>query len=363
LPIIEPVVSSIVADFRRIVMDKRLSSYVGFRLTLCGLVIALIGVFLPWYANAKVSGNALQLAGAVGPLLPYLVIAMIVLAIIGTTAVARSSQQTAVQASVYVRFFAVFFALLALGGVYRVLTRGATPTTTVPVQALIGAWVCGTGLVLAAAGAVLDFVQLRAQRWTTVDLVLVVMTAALYAAALLTLSFIKLSPGTYLRPANALQMPFGILFGIPGCIGISLGNLLADLNQGLAPHAMIMGFFVNFLGAFIPYALVSNAALRTRRSVIEWTVWAVLVPSLIVGGSIWINVLLGLTPSAIAIAFGPITFLNTALPAALLGPLLLKLLYPFVVRAGLYRGREAALDSRPGQANAEGRRGSSVAQG
>jgi hypothetical protein len=327
-------------------MDKRLSSYLGFRLALVGLVIALVGVFLPWYANPKVSGNALQLAGAIGPLLPYLFVAMIILALIGLAAFARSAEPSRVRASIYIRFFTQFLALLALGGVYRVLARGATPQEKIAVTTMAGAWISGFGSALAFAGAVLDYIQMKAQRWTTVDLVLLVMTAALYAAALLTLSFIKLSPGTYLRPANALQMPFGILFGIPGCIGISLGNLLADLNQGLAPHAMIMGFFVNFLGAFIPYALVSNAALRTRRSVIEWLVWAVLVPSAIVGGSIWINVLLGLTPSAIAIAFGPITFLNTALPAAILGPPLLKLLYPFVTRAGLYRGREAALDRR-----------------
>ena len=53
----------------------------------------------------------------------------------------------------------------------------------------------------------------------------------------------------------------------------------------------------------------------------------------------------GLTPKAVAIAFFPTTFLNQLLPSLLLGIPLCKLLYPFVIRSGLYRGRESARDT------------------
>lgn len=184
-------------------------------------------------------------------------------------------------------------------------------------------------------------------KWGTVDLVLVIICAALYAAALIAFGAIKLAPGTYLRPGNALQGVFGILFGLPGCLGIALGNLVADFVVGGAPiHAIIAGFIVNFLAAYIPYLAVSNARLGTRRSIIEWYVYGVLIAGAVVAGSVWVNVALGLTPKQIAAMLSPVMFSNQVVASALISPFLLRLLYPFVDRSGLYRGRPAARDRR-----------------
>lgn len=180
----------------------------------------------------------------------------------------------------------------------------------------------------------------RAKGWTTVDYVLIVVTAAIYAAALLTLAQIKIAPGTSLRPGNALQSVFGVLFGLPGSIGVGLGNLLNDLYQGAPPHAMVVGLFANFLGGFIPYLVVSHPNLVTKRSWIEWLVGVVLLTSAVIGYSIYINVWLGLTPAKIAAVFAPVVFFNQAIPSLILSPILLKLLYPYVKRSGLFRGRE-----------------------
>lgn len=178
------------------------------------------------------------------------------------------------------------------------------------------------------------------RKWTTVDYVLIVITAALYAVALISLAHVKLIPVVPLRPANALQPLFGILFGLPGCLGLAFGNMVNDLLTGsAAPHILAAGFISNFLGGFIGLLAVSHPALKTKRSFLEYYVFVVGIASAVVASVILINVALGFTPLEIAKAFIPVVFLNQAVSTALLGPILLKLLYPFVKRAGLYRGR------------------------
>jgi hypothetical protein len=325
---------------------KPLNTYLSYKVTLAGLALAVIGFFLPWFTNPKVTGSGLDLIGKMNPLLPIVNIICTVIAVIGALAFWKATAQKSIQLSALIRSLALIIGLLAIAGTYRVLTNSGHPPKPLTVATEIGTYFVAVGILLALGGTITDYLYTQAKHWSTVDLVLIVMCAALYGAALLTLSFIKLAPGTWLRPGNALQAPFGILFGIPGCIGIALGNLLADLNQGMAPHQMVLGLLSNFLCAFLPYLFVSNAMLNTRRSVIEWFIWAVLGSGVVVAGSIWINVALGLTPQAVALAFSPITFLNNAVASALLGPPLIKLLYPFVVRAGLYRGREAAMEKK-----------------
>ncbi|UFJ39527.1 QueT transporter family protein [Brevibacillus humidisoli] len=182
--------------------------------------------------------------------------------------------------------------------------------------------------------------SLFGRKWTTVDFVLIVVTAALYAVALITLAQIKIIPQVPIRPANALQPVFGILFGIPGCLGLGFGNLVSDLLQGsAAPHILITGFVSNFLGGFIGFLAVSHPGLKTVRSYIQYYLFVVLFASAVVACAILVNVGLGFTPMEVASMFIPVVFLNQAIATGILGPILLKLLYPFVRRTGLYRGR------------------------
>lgn len=184
------------------------------------------------------------------------------------------------------------------------------------------------------------FSTLFRRKWTTVDYVLIVVTAALYAVAIIMLANIKLIPSVPIRPANALQPVFGMLFGLPGCIGLAFGNMVSDLLTGSAPpHAIAVGFFSNFMGGFIGLLAVSHPALKTKRSVLQYIVFVVIISSIVVACTILINVALGLTPKEVAVWYIPTVFLNQAISTAILGPILLKLLYPFVKRSGLYRGR------------------------
>lgn len=178
------------------------------------------------------------------------------------------------------------------------------------------------------------------RKWTTVDYVLIVVTAALYAVAILLLAGIKIIPGVPIRPGNALQPVFGILFGLPGCIGLGLGNLVSDMLQAnVPPHAMILGVVVNFLGGFLPLLFVSHPALKTKRSWVEYYIFVVLITSAVIAAAPFVNVALGLTPKPLAVMLMSSIFPNQALATAILGPILLKLLFQFVKRSGLYRGR------------------------
>ncbi|GIP31217.1 QueT transporter family protein [Paenibacillus sp. J2TS4] len=183
------------------------------------------------------------------------------------------------------------------------------------------------------------FAAIFRRKWTTVDYVLIVVLAALYAVALMTLANIKLIPSVPVRPANALQPVFGMLFGLPGCLALAFGNLINDLVIGdPLPHKLIVGFIINFLGGFLGLLFVSHPLLKTKRSILEYYLFVVIIASGVIAGSIWVNVLLSFTPVEIATAFTPLVFANQAIATGVLGPILLKLLYPFVKRAGLYRG-------------------------
>ncbi len=315
-------------------------SNTGLTLTLLGLVMGIVAQFLPWFDNTQTSVTGLTTVTAFGPTLVVVIAVGILMAVIPAFFMSKATGKTPLFLC-GLRILGIIFAAYALMGVRKLMVNGQD---NLPVTMLFGAYILLVGLIALFIGVVTDLfsTRKRGKKTSTINLVLIVMTAAIYAAALLTLSFIKLAPGTWLRPANALQAPFGILFGLPGCIGITIGNFISDLTQGTAPHVMVMGALTNFLTAFIPYLFVSNAKLATRRSIVEFVCWGSILGALLVASSIFVNVMFGLTPKAVAIAFFPTTFLNQLLPSLLLGIPLCKLLYPFVIRSGLYRGRESA---------------------
>jgi energy-coupling factor transport system substrate-specific component len=315
---------------------------IGLIFSLLGLAACIAAMFMPWFDNTQISVTGLTTVRTFGATL----VVVLAAGFLAAGIFAFCNQSADVKKRMIfcgLRALGIVLSIYALMGVRKLMVSGQD---NLPVTLLAGAYMMLAGLALLMIGTVSDLLSARkrGKKTSTIDLVLIVMTAAIYAAALLTLSFIKLAPGTWLRPANALQAPFGILFGLPGCIGITVGNFISDLTQGTAPHIMVMGALTNFLTAFIPYLFVSNARLATRRSIIEFVGWGSLLGALIVASSIYINVMFGLTPKAVAIAFFPTTFLNQLLPSLLLGIPLCKLLYPFVIRSGLYRGRDGARD-------------------
>lgn len=177
------------------------------------------------------------------------------------------------------------------------------------------------------------------------EFVIIVVCAAVYAATLISTGTIKIGPGTWLRPGNALMPVFGTLFGIYGCIGLGIGNWIADAFLGLIGATLgIPGVIGNFLGGFIPYLMVRDPGLKTRKGVIIYVISGAIIAGVVVAVSIGLMVYAwGIWPWEFAKAFIILVTINQIAPCMILSPILQKILYPYVIRAGLYRGREPAV--------------------
>lgn len=164
--------------------------------------------------------------------------------------------------------------------------------------------------------------------------VLVALTAGVYAAILVPLKAIPLIPGiTEIRPANVIPVVFGLLFGPAAAWGAAFGNLIGDFF-GTLGLGSIFGFVGNFFYGLVAYKLwgkmgplSSHQPLDSRsgRSVLEYLLLAFLASAVCAAFIAWGLELFGLVPFGVV---GPIILLNNFLAAAALGPFLLWLLYP-----------------------------------
>lgn len=85
--------------------------------------------------------------------------------------------------------------------------------------------------------------------------VLVALTAAIYAAILIPFKPIPIIPGiTEIRPAAVIPFVCGLLFGPAAAWGSAIGNLMGDFFGTLGPGSLF-GIVGNFLLAYVPYRL------------------------------------------------------------------------------------------------------------
>src|SRR5687767_2742497 len=171
--------------------------------------------------------------------------------------------------------------------------------------------------------------------------VLVALSAAIYAAVLIPFKGFPIVPGYIeLRPANAFPVVFGLLFGPAGAWGAAIGNLIGDFF-GTLTLGSVGGFVGNFFLAYLPYKMW-GAYFRSDENIepnvdsgkkfgvyILVTILASVVCALIIS---WLVALLGFVPFQAAL---PLIVFNNAIMAGVLGPLLLLALYPRVKRWGL----------------------------
>jgi len=221
-------------------------------------------------------------------------------------------------------------------------------------------------------------------------IVLTALSAAVYAAVLIPLKPIPIIPGfTEFRPANVLPVICSLMFGPAAAWGSAIGNTIADAF-GTWGLGTIFGFVGNFLYGYIPYKMwqsfgkgepVAESRLSTAKSLIIALIAGIVVSAIVMVisyyeppiespiyaiailviafGSVFLVLrflsvryfllilsasaacgvfigwgvhILGLVPF---VALGNIIVLNDFLVSAVLGPLLLPLLYPVVKRMGL----------------------------
>ncbi len=172
---------------------------------------------------------------------------------------------------------------------------------------------------------------------STKMVVLVALTAAIYAAVLIPFKAIVLIPGvTEFRPASAFPVVFGILFGPAGAWGAAIGNLIGDFFGSLGLGS-IFGFFGNFMFAYSSYIVWHyigdnvpklDGAFKYVKFLIAGLAGS-LACALIIGYGLD---LMGMVPFA---ALGTIVALNNFIPTAILGIPLLMILYPRIKKWNL----------------------------
>jgi energy-coupling factor transport system substrate-specific component len=168
-------------------------------------------------------------------------------------------------------------------------------------------------------------------------LVLIAVTAALYAAVLIPFKAIPIVPGaTELRPANALPIVFSFLFGPAGAWGSAFGNLIGDTFGTLGPGTLF-GFLGNLLYGYLPYRLWCAWGCRPLPAGVRgWLGYLGVVGAagaacaLVIGwGLHW----LGFVPFRI---LASVILVNNLVMSIFLSPFLLVPLYPRVRRWGLH---------------------------
>ncbi len=171
--------------------------------------------------------------------------------------------------------------------------------------------------------------------------VLVALSAAIYAAVLIPFKGFTIIPGfTEVRPANVFPFVFGLLFGPAGAWGAAIGNLIGDFF-GTLGIGSIAGFVGNFFLGFLPYKMWGSFFRRgenMEQNVNSGKKLAVYIAITILASAIcavwiaWFNDLIGFVPFA---ALGSIITVNNAIAGLVLGPILLLVLFPRVKRWGL----------------------------
>jgi len=163
-------------------------------------------------------------------------------------------------------------------------------------------------------------------------------SAALYAALLIPFKGIPIVPGfTEIRPAMAVPVVLGLLFGPAGAWGTAFGNLIGDFF-GTLSAASVFGFLGNFCyglvgykiwGKMGPLSAKESPEVRSGRQYVEFVLSTVLSAAICAAVIGWGVELLGLFPFSL---LAGIVLLNNLVAPVLLGPFLLWVLYPRVKR-------------------------------
>ena len=186
---------------------------------------------------------------------------------------------------------------------------------------------------------------------STKMVVLVALTAAVYAAVLIPFKPIPIIPGiTEIRPAAAIPIVCGLLFGPAAAWGSAIGNLMGDFFGTVGPGSLF-GLVGNFLLAYVPYRLwhlfqprrLANGSIRQVVPFVLVTIAGSASCAIVVGFGVD---LLGIAPYEIVTT---IIAVNNTLVGIVLGMPLLALLSPRAHRWGLtYRQTMSSADLRSG---------------
>ena len=179
-------------------------------------------------------------------------------------------------------------------------------------------------------------------KWNSMAFIKVAIVAALFGGSLAATASIVFVPGiAYLRPAQVLAVVFGGLFGLPGAVGIALGNFIADLFAGTLTLGSVAGFIGNFLTAYVIYRILNTENKVTLKNGVKGVLlfmWALFVSAFVIAFYIpfWLA-LLNIIPAEVAwTAVFVNIILNGTITGLVLGPILLKILFKYIKNWNMY---------------------------
>lgn len=177
---------------------------------------------------------------------------------------------------------------------------------------------------------------------STQMIVLTVLVAAVYAAVLVPFKAIPLVPGfTEIRVAQIIPPVAALLFGPAAAWGTAFGNLIGDLLGGTFGPGSAFGFVGNFFLGAIPYVLWGRLgglssgeepAMKNGKQIVEFIALVAISGIACAAIIAWGLEVLRFFPFTV---LGTIIAINNVLLPAVLGWLVLRLLYDRVKRMGL----------------------------
>jgi hypothetical protein len=164
--------------------------------------------------------------------------------------------------------------------------------------------------------------------------------AALAGATKVVLQFasapLVIVPGIItFRFDNLFAVAFGLIGGPAAVWGLMFGNIIGDTLAGTLNLGSIGGALANFFGNFLIFVMVRNARMTKAAHWVQYYVYVVVSTILIaVYLGVWFQIVKLAPTNVIWTAIVP-SILVAVPPSIILGPLLIKILYPLMDRWGL----------------------------
>lgn len=185
-------------------------------------------------------------------------------------------------------------------------------------------------------------------KWDASAITIIAISAALNAGAAIITGPVRIGWISF-RPGAAITPVLGILFGIPGAIGAGLGNVISDILKGFVTPATLSGFLGNFFAfALVPSIIVTDPSLKGGKSKIRYVVGIIVGAAFAMLSMPWFIDVTGTMPPVAAWTSEPAALLmNRIFSPLILGPIFLKILYPFVEKNGMYwrKQKDAQIES------------------
>ena len=173
--------------------------------------------------------------------------------------------------------------------------------------------------------------------WNSTTIALIAVCAALYIAGRpLALNFIPGIGG--FNPSLSIAQTLAVLFGLPGCIGVTFSMPIGDAISGQLTLGSVAGCLSHTYITWLTYKICTGADFRKVKNVVTFYLGGIILAPIIHAITIpgWLDFIHLVPP---AVAWGGVTLsilFNQALLPAIVSPILIPILYPIVKARGLY---------------------------